>query len=38
MGYSAAWAVRRTDRHAFRWLLPLLVWLPITTLLKTATL
>jgi len=36
--YAAAWAYRRVDLRAGAWMSPLLVWMPITTLLKFATL
>lgn len=36
--YAAAWAYRRVDPATWPWMVPLLVWMPITTLLKFATL
>ncbi|MEY4582781.1 MAG: TspO/MBR family [Pseudomonadota bacterium] len=36
--FAAAHQYARIDRIAARWMLPLLCWLPLTTLLKWATL
>jgi tryptophan-rich sensory protein len=36
--YAAAWVYWRVDATTLRWMLPLLVWMPVTALLKLATL
>ena len=36
--YVTAWVYRRVDRGTVRWMVPLLLWMPTTTLLKLVTL